>query len=190
MRHKLKVVGAVDYTDPQERPFGERRMCSVMSRSFADCQGFGWPREWALKKNGIPVTWRQVHEERAKRQIRELENKRAEWNSVKKVAVCVWVFFVPGWLFGGWHLYLKGVGWKRWIRPGFGYNDDRLTLEVMKLFPCGVFPALNNFYDWAPLFAKMYARTCPHGRKQGVSFVWGTMSGGHLTGDLKPTAPA
>lgn len=69
-----------------------------MHRSFAEHMGVKWPKDWAMKIDGVPVTWTEIHAKRTAWQQERLRRKR-DWFTTERRAAYVWVFYQPG-LFG------------------------------------------------------------------------------------------
>lgn len=143
-------------------------MVSIMDRSFAESNGLNWPKEVASIVNGHVVTYADLLQERKERQARHLEMILG-FNGPSRRAAHVWTFFVPGWLYGGWHLYLRTLKQDWWLRAD-SINQE-LIFEIRRLFPCGLLPIAENFYEWTEAFAKAYSRP---GRfeRQGIRPVW------------------
>lgn len=138
-----------------------------MMRSFAEHAGLQWPKNVAAVVNGEPVTWAQVHENRRQRQRQILGHRMACTGPVRRAAY-VWTFFVPGVIYGGWHLYLCTLKEKWWIR-----RDDPFELVLMAQFPCGMLPIPENKYRWKQAFAQQYSAPRQRGGEpQGVVFGW------------------
>ena len=135
-----------------------------MTRSFARHMGFNWPREVACIVNGVPVTFAEIRANRIANQRRHLERVLSCSASTRRAAH-VWVFYNPGWLYGGWHLYIRTLKDRWWIS-----TCDDMALRLMAMFPCGLLPMRDNFGAWKQAFAKAYAR----GKKgkQGMVAIW------------------
>lgn len=61
------------------------------------------------------VTWKEIHAARSKRQAEELERKRRSKGERWPKRAQLWVFRNEGWLYGGWHVYVR-----YWVQPGRG----------------------------------------------------------------------
>jgi hypothetical protein len=140
-------------------------MTTVMHRSFARAMGFNWPPGVACIVNGQPVTYADIRANKIEKQRRRLERIMGCEGTLRRAAH-VWVFFVPGWIYGGWHLYIRTIKDQWWIR-----ECDDLALSIMAMFPCGLLPMRENFHAWKIAFAQAYARAAK-GRKQGMVACW------------------
>lgn len=140
-------------------------MITMMKRSFADAMGFQWPKELACIVNGRKVTWDEIRQMRRDRQARHLATVLRIDGPVRRAAF-VWTFFVPGVIYGGWHLYLRTVTDSWWIRASNG-----IALEIMRTFPCGLLPIPENFYRWKQAFAGAFPRPGKFSR-QGMLAGW------------------
>lgn len=139
-------------------------MTVIMQRSFARTMGFNWPPDVACTVNGHKVTFADIRANKIAKQRRHLA-RVLECAGPRRRAAHVWVFFVPGWIYGGWHLYLRTINNDWWIN-----KCDDLALSIIKMFPCGLLPSEENFYDWKQAFAETYARGSD--RKQGMVAGW------------------
>lgn len=131
-----------------------------------------WPSDWAYTVDGKPVTYTDIREERKREQSAHLSRILAPRNAVRRAAQ-VWVFFVPGWLYGGWHLYVRTLQDEKWLWEG-----DPLAMSIMRQFPCGLLPLPECFYEWKKAFARKYAR--PGKRRQGIANGWINVERGHF----------
>jgi len=139
-------------------------MTTIMKRSFAETMGVEWPPEVAYVVGDSvygerrAVTWDEVMEARRERQRERLEQIQRP-DPPHAVPCYVWVFRVPGWLYGGWWCYVVtryeeiAVNFPRIHRHHFG-----LALSIMRAAPCGFLPFLECFDDWMPAFAKKHPR--------------------------------
>lgn len=137
--------------------------------------GLDWPKEWACKEDGYVVTFAEIKAERIAQQRKWLELKLKEDEQVR--AAQVWTFFVPGLIYGGWHLYLRTIEDSWWIQRYGGQAE-----ELMTKFPCGMLPMKENFYAWKKAFAKTYPR--PGLRQQGIVNGWVRLYKGHPSGEF------
>jgi hypothetical protein len=98
-------------------------------------------------------------------------------------AALIWTFFVPGTIYGGWHLYLRTITRSNWIRPSYRFaTGDKLEIEIMTMFPCGLLPIPENICRWKEAFAHTYpCRTKRGGKPQGVVFGWADCTMGDAT---------
>lgn len=128
------------------------RLGSSMHRSFADFMGFDWPKDVAMIVNGERITYAQLLKERKEQQRKHL-SRSLECNSPVRRAGFIWVFYVEGPIYGGWHLYIRSLKKDWWL-----HETDEIALEIMELFPCGLLPIPENFYRWKEAFGVTYAR--------------------------------
>jgi len=145
-----------------------------MYRSFADRMGFHWPENvaYAVREySWRPLTWvtyDQLLQERRERQVKRLQLVR-ECAGQLRIAAYVWTFYTRGLggvAYAGWHLYiwaLKRDWWLHW--------EDPITVELMKMFPCGLLPIQQNFYCWKEAFGDTYSRPGRF-KKQGLILGW------------------
>lgn len=129
--------------------------------------------------NGEMVTYAQLKAERVKRQREHLHQVTTVETPVRRAAY-LWTFYQPG-LFGfasmGWWAYLRILGQRddhklRW--EDFVGDEDQLALHCMQLFPCGVFPARENFDLWKEAFGSQYRRPGRF-KYQGLAPIWVTL---------------
>lgn len=114
--------------------------------------GYHWP---GVKIEWIAVTYKELLEKKIKAQGLELWCKRRSELGYNLPGY-VWVFKVPGFIFGGWWIYIKTA--KRDIGISFRHEyDKKMILKAMELYPCGMLPLMENFDKWAVLFSKQYA---------------------------------
>lgn len=118
--------------------------------------------------NGKTITYADLKADRIERQKRHLGLILDNGIPLRRAAH-IWVFFVPGWIYGGWHLYIRTINRQWWIRRSFG--DEKIIERLMKQFPCGLLPIPENFYAWKKAFAKTYRRG-HRNRKQGMIACW------------------
>src|SRR5487761_2099922 len=83
-----------------------------------------WPKGVAYMvpngRNGLDrVSFADIQAARIKRQKERLE-RITRIAEPDRQAAYVWVFFVPGFLYGGWHLYLCTLRERLWIGRDFG----------------------------------------------------------------------
>jgi hypothetical protein len=140
-------------------------MTSIMHRSFAEYMGINWPKEIACFVNEKAVTFAQLRAEQKERQSKRLQDIQRSFEPVHQAAF-IWVFFVPGAIYGGWHLYVWTLKHSWWLK-----RPEGVALDIMRAFPAGVLPAPENFYQWKAAFAKQYSRPGRF-KKQGLIPVW------------------
>ena len=110
-----------------------------------------WPEDVVGLVDGRPVTRGDILASKRRRQERQLARKRYSPDPVIKPCF-VWVFYNNGFPYGGWWLYVRTLK-NDWQIDRHGTN---LKLPIMKLFPCGVLPIAENFWQWAEAFAAEY----------------------------------
>jgi len=141
-------------------------MCSIIMRSFAERMGWDWPRDVAYVERGSfgsrvrpitsrRVTWADVHAKRRARQARILAERTAPAER-RTVPAYVWVFYVPGMIYGGWWCYV--VTRLRQIAITFRTYRRDLALSIMRAAPCGMLPLVECFSAWMPQFAERHPR--------------------------------
>ena len=150
-------------------------MSFVMMRSFADAMGMKWPKNAAMKVGDYRspqgfrfVTWAELHEERRTRQAKIL--KRIRRPPEPFVVPCfVWTFFVPGFIYYGWHCYIV----TRTFEVGVTFRDfdEKLAESVMKAVPMGMLPMTENFIVWMEKLAKQHPRKHPRDKRKAGSVV-------------------
>ena len=119
----------------------------------------GWRRDMSRGRYADAmevVTWDMVMTERRAMQRQILDRKRAVRQGVRPAAL--WVFFVPGWLYAGWHCYVVDLR-SRWAWPDAGKGACRAGMvELMRRLPLGVLPLVGNEDHWFEAFVKTYPR--------------------------------
>jgi hypothetical protein len=146
----------------------------VMTRSFADCMGFKWPKDLACIVNGERITYAQLKAKRIAEQKERLRRMETEPRPERRAAF-VWVFYQPG-LFGfcfeGYWLAIRTL--KHTWTFGFRGSEDRSglkTIDIMRMLPCGFLPLQENAEKWKEKFVKTYSRPGRF-RKQGMVAGW------------------
>ena len=120
---------------------------------------------------------RANHKARQQRAERSIAFKRSSSREIKPAHV--WTFFVPGLLYGGWHLYLTWLGGNnadQWIKHRYD-SEKLLTVSIMGMYPCGYFPIIENVHCWKRAFAKQYARNSKF-KKNGKAPCWVSVRSG------------
>lgn len=143
----------------------------IMERSFAEARGFQWHANIACIVNGEPRTWDQIHTERKKRQTERLR-RILTFDGQVRIPCLVWTFYVPGIIYGGWHLYLRSNRNSWWVRERGG--EEEMIAYCMNTWPCGVLPFRENFYEWKEAFAKTYTHGKRGRKPQGIRYGWAT----------------
>lgn len=139
---------------------------SLMGGFVSGFSGFGergflsnYPPDVVAVWNGQPVTKGDILDNKRRRQARRLAFIRANWEPVVRPCF-IWVFFVEGFAYHGWWLYVKTLK-KDWQIGGVSgrTNDGRtngMAVKIMEMFPCGVEPVMENFTAWKMAFAEAY----------------------------------
>jgi hypothetical protein len=112
---------------------------------------------------------------------------KREYRLTQKRCLYVWVFFCPGFFFGGWYTYLVGI-------LGRDYDiffDAQICKRIMELFPVwepSLFSGLGSFRnkpqppkEWMVRFAKHYQRGRWGGKPQGKAPIWAEVCDGRVT---------
>lgn len=128
--------------------------------------------------NGHRITASDILEAKRLRHARELERKRRNTGPLRKPCF-VWVFWTNGLgstgFFMGWWLYIQTAkrDWQLDIRRCW---DKEIILKIMRMFPCGHTPMIENLEAWMPDFAKQYHRpTAKRPDKNGLALVRAVM---------------
>lgn len=154
-------------------------MSMIMLRSWADCHGYNWPREWAYKIDGNVVTYQELLDKKRERQRRHLENIRA--NEIEIKPCYVWTFHNPYFPFAGWWLYVLTSVKNRDFEIGFRDTRlDKFITEIMREFPLGFLPIVENFRAWKKEFARIYYRPSKKNIEQGMALAWCKIEKGQL----------
>ena len=144
-----------------------------------------YPDDVVYLVNGTAITKADILQYKHACQRRELAAKRRNWSSSIKPCF-IWVFWTNGLgdtgFFRGWWLYIHTLKFSREI----GLKQDRkLALKVMKLFPCGYLPLVENFELWKAVFATAYYRpTKKRPDKQGMTVAWVEISSSNIIIDI------
>ncbi|MCK4819507.1 hypothetical protein KA005_27315 [bacterium] len=106
---------------------------------------------------------------------------KREYGTVYRRALYVWAFYVPGFFFSGWWIYLVGIGHDY---HGGGYKgqvDGNLLDNLLRLFPL-VEPDLfeTNCDKWIAEFVKRYQKGRRGGKPQGKALVWAQIKDGYV----------
>ncbi len=158
------------------------KMSTVIMRSFADSMGLDWPPDVArvlVDHSGRrEVTWAEVMAYRREEQRSRLDALRRV-DPPRTVPCYVWVFHVPGWLYGGW--WCDVVTLREQLSVNFRWFRQDLALSIMRAAPCGFLPLAKYFDQWMPAFAEEHVRgPCKDPRRAGTMVGW-------LTGEKRFT---
>lgn len=152
-------------------------MTAVIKRSFAESLGLKWPAGVAYRISDgwrgqlRDVTWAEVGEEKRRRQRERLERIRRP-EPPRIVPAYVWTFFIPGWLYHGWHCYVVA---REFEVPVTGRDGNtELADNIMRAVPLGIIPHTDHFDRWMAELAKRHPRKKPRNdrRRAGVMFGW------------------
>lgn len=120
--------------------------------------------------NGIVFTVDDARRKRKEDQSHHLQNlMRSQANLVKPGYVHTFLNSAV-FPYGGWWLYVDTLEQDWWIEHGGLYKI--WPLKIMKLFPCGYLPMIENYDLWKEAFARFYPRATrkrPH--NQGMAMV-------------------
>ena len=154
------------------------------SQGRCEMSMFSFPRgvKYAINEgHGLRfVTFADIKAERIAKQRRHL-NRVLATTSTQRRACLIWTFFVPGVIYGGWHLYIRTIEESLWLHPRLGARDlsEGLTLDIMRMFPCRFLPILQNFEAWKEAFARQHTYGRKRGGKvQGIVFGWTDLQAG------------
>jgi len=126
-----------------------------------------------------------VLKEKRERMEQHLWWKR-EYGLTEQRYLYVWVFFIPGLIYGGWWLYLIGRNWDggqktQWETP--------IISRLMELFPIVKSKMLfdpPDVFEWMMEFVKQYPRGISHsGKPQGKAAVLAEFHNGNFVQILK-----
>ena len=126
-------------------------MTTIFTKSAAEFWGRPWDPGVAMLVDGKPVTFAELKARRVRAQKERLQ--RISETEPTRHAAHIWTFYVSHWIYHGWHLYVRTLHDRWWIRE---CND--FALSLMRQFPCGLFPIPDNFYRWKKAFAEQYSR--------------------------------
>ena len=149
----------------------------IMTRSAADFYGIEWPPDVALMETDLlsgelkATTWSDIHDIRRQRQRDRMSDIR-RIPTPRFVPCYVWVFYVPGFIYGGWWCYI--VTLRDSIAVNFQGFDRELALSIMESVPLGMLPIQENFIPWMKELAKRRPRkhTCRDKRTAGTIVGW------------------
>lgn len=145
-----------------------------MERSFAEVMGFDWPKDLACVVNGERITYLQIKERKIMKQRKHLEKVLRHDGPVRHAAY-VWVFYQPGLLGFAYQGYWLSI-WTLRHTWTFRFRLDEMvsglsTIDVMRMFPCGYLPLIENFEYWKEAFVRKYLRPGRF-KKQGLVMGW------------------
>lgn len=137
-----------------------------------NCQGprgllSNYPDDVVAIINEQVITKSDVLRGKREQQGRELAAKRYNPEPVSKPCF-VWTFHNPGFIKGGWHLYVRTSkhSWAITHARITSFGGEEPVLKIMKMYPCGYLPMFENFYDWKAAFAEHYPAR--HAAGQGM----------------------
>jgi len=177
------------------RSFHEPGGEGYMMRKGAGLEPLDLPRDAAgyrVMGDGMLewVTWAEIHAERARQQGERLRQVRRVEVSFPRRAQ-LWVFLNTGWLYSGWHVYVRywnPVSQMRdrveYLGRRGGYDDERIAAELFDLLPMGAGESAGDYLvpppvhrrvnAWCQAFAKRYPkrRTKADPRRAGLLNGW------------------
>jgi hypothetical protein len=113
--------------------------------------GLNWPKEWAYKVDGKPITWKEVLEQRRNEQRLRLERiRRIDY----------------GFIYAGWWCYI--VTRKDHLQVD---KKSPLAVNLMSEIPLGILPDAMFFKNWMKELAERYPRHHPKDPRRAGSFV-------------------
>lgn len=116
-----------------------------------------YPLDVVYLINGEPITRGDILQGKQSRQRRQLAAKRRNYEPIIKPCWIQvgWCPGFSGFAFRGWWLYVQTlhVSWAITRNRNEGFR-----LEIMRLFPCGYLPMIENFESWQEAFAGVYHR--------------------------------
>ncbi len=125
----------------------------IMHRSFADHMGFNWPKDLAMIVNNERITFSQLKKERIEEQKSHLRGILMDDKPVVRPCfICT--FYNKGFPFGGWWLCVYTLK-NSWTLDFRDYRKE-LILKIMRMYPLGYLPFIENFGIWKESFANAY----------------------------------
>jgi hypothetical protein len=131
------------------------------------------------------TTWADIGHQKRQRQAERLAYKRTSPYSENVRPIYVWVFHVPGFIYGGWWTYLIGRG--GWTSGKYLDRDGKTIRQLMDLFPFGdqtLYGRDLTHEQWQIRFAKAFCCRNSHGvprkrggRIQGKAPLWAEFHG-------------
>ena len=134
-----------------------------------------YPPDTAYVVNGQPVTAKDITNYHHEEQRTKLRNILANTKDIIKPAL-IWTFYNDSFIYGGWWLYVRTLKrlWK--IDPDY-YGEEKIALKIMSLYPCGLLPILEDFYEWKKQFAKSFpVVNKKRPENQGMKTAWAKVS--------------
>lgn len=145
-----------------------------------------YPEDVVAVVNGKPITKADIRKEKRSHQERRLRAKRRSYEPTIKPCL-VWVFWTdglkPSGFFMGWYLYIHSLHNSQGISI---QRDRKLVLKIMRMFPCGYLPIIENFEQWKVAFAAAFHRpTIKRPDKQGMAVAWAVFSSTGIIVDIQ-----
>jgi len=112
-----------------------------------------YPSDVVAVINGKPVTKADLLQAKQERQRRILAIRMLADHPITRPCF-VWTFYIDGFIKGGWWLYVK-TSRKHWCINATGLYSH-FILQIMRMFPCGYLPMIENFRPWKAAFADAY----------------------------------
>ena len=125
----------------------------IMHRSFADHMGFNWPKDLAMIRNGERITFSQLKKEKVEEQRSHLRGILMNDNPV--ICPCIiCTFHNKAFQFGGWWLCVYTLK-NSWTLDFRECRED-IILKIMRMYPLGYLPIIDNLDQWEARFAAAY----------------------------------
>ncbi len=117
-----------------------------------------YPPDVVAVVNGRMVTKTDILNNKRHRQSLQLQARRSTDTPIIKPCF-VWVFYNDPKIYpfySGWYLYIRTL--RRDYPIGFKRQNLKFRVPIMRLFPCGLLPMIENFEVWLQKFARIYHR--------------------------------
>ena len=124
------------------------------------------------------ITKSDILRNKRERQQRDIERKRLCFDPIVKPCL-IWTFYNDTPFYGGWWLYIRALKreWGVNFRGYVAHDRDRLITNIMRLYPCGLLPIMENFGLWMSAFAEAYHHpTADRPNRQGMATAWAKIS--------------
>lgn len=112
-----------------------------------------YPEDVIAVVNGIPITKADKVRAHQRRQRHQLDAKRRSFQD-RELPCFVRVYYVPVFPFMGWWLYVDTA--YRSFNVDRLFDQRRLALQAMTLWPCGLLPITENYDRWKQVVADYY----------------------------------
>jgi len=188
IRNRKKPSGPLFNLSDEARERAKKHLKEVAGIDVEKLPHLIWPDDAvSAYQEHTYAPWKFTTKDDIKRKRQENAKRVLYWKRdsgiIRRKPVYVWVFWVPGWLFGGWWTYLIGRG----VEHGGKYqtNSD-LILQAMKMFPVvesTLFDVEEGWKErekWMIAFAKRYQRGARAGKPQGKAPIWAEIQGNQI----------